>query len=168
MSYPQPGGPNMAGRFGAGGWGDQRAESRGAAASVLRASELAEQSKMASGGTDGRTEERREETDRRLVIAFSADAAGPREDGHWKDVQSLLQRIVELAQNWAILCPQERKQEFELKLGRLKSPGWETWEAAKLADPTKQDLINFLRQSEGREHMHIPDNLAPLLEEIAW
>nr|CAB3468344.1 unnamed protein product [Digitaria exilis] len=35
------------------------------------------QSKMASGGTDGRTEERREETDRRLVIAFSADAAGP-------------------------------------------------------------------------------------------
>lgn len=81
MSYPQPGGPNMAGRFGAGGWGDQRAESRGAAASVLRASELAEQSKMASGGTDGRTEERREETDRRLVIAFSADAAGPREVG---------------------------------------------------------------------------------------
>lgn len=43
------------------------------------------------------------------------------QDGRWKDVQALMQKIAGHASNWAILCPSDKKQEFELKLDRLKS-----------------------------------------------
>lgn len=43
------------------------------------------------------------------------------ENGRWRSVTDVLQRIVSLLQNWEILCPKSHQQKWEMKLSRLRS-----------------------------------------------
>lgn len=43
------------------------------------------------------------------------------QNGRWKDVSSMMRRIVGMVQNWELLCPEEKKPELKQKLTKLKS-----------------------------------------------
>ncbi|KAF8707197.1 hypothetical protein HU200_030444 [Digitaria exilis] len=42
------------------------------------------------------------------------------QNGHWRDVQSLIQRITGMLIDWKILCPVESMPDFEQKLCKMK------------------------------------------------
>lgn len=91
------------------------------------------------------------------------------QNDHWRDVPTLLQRIVGLLQNWAILYPPEVKQDLDQIKDRLaETCGDETWKTREAINPRKQEMHNFLKQNKGRDGAQVPKNLAPLLEELAW
>jgi hypothetical protein len=41
------------------------------------------------------------------------------QDGHWRSVKSVLQKIATMVQNWTLLCPPEKISELEQKLNKL-------------------------------------------------
>ncbi|KAF8647789.1 hypothetical protein HU200_065204 [Digitaria exilis] len=53
----------------------------------------------------------------------------------WRDMNYLLKRILQLAQNWIILCPQNRVEELKSHLSKIstaaRSPGMLTWRTTR-------------------------------------
>ncbi|KAF8684366.1 hypothetical protein HU200_044255 [Digitaria exilis] len=43
------------------------------------------------------------------------------QNGRWKDVPNMLQRILSTILQWKLLCPEAKRQEFEQKADKMRS-----------------------------------------------
>jgi hypothetical protein len=79
------------------------------------------------------------------------------QNGQWRVVKHLLQKIAKLVRNWKLLCPDKETSELDSR---------STWQICKLAGPLKDDLFSFLGKYGGNwEENQVAKKLAHLLSE---